>query len=144
MVILWTVVTSWLGTFCLIRGFILRLENYQALLWLTFQPGKFLWEKTAPWITLTFLNSCSKKFVSAKYLQMAQIFELFFQAVYWKGPKSHLLFPSILLPRSVGSRPNPVRLKRQDPLFPPRGHLSELIERIGSYLETKAKSKTPI
>ena len=51
-------------------------------------------------------NFCSKN------CQMAQSFELFFQAVYWEGPKSHLLFPSVLLLRGIGSRWNPVTCNR--------------------------------
>ena len=42
---------------------------------------------------------------------------------YQIAAKSPFCFPSILLPRSIGSKHNPITLKHMDPLFLPRYHL---------------------
>ena len=81
------------------------------------------------------------------YLANAQVITFFSTYAKITGKRymlCSLLFTSILPPRGVGSRPNPVREKCKEQLFPPWGHLSDLIQRIGSYFETKAKPKTLI
>ena len=50
--------------------------------------------------------------------------------------KSPFCFPSILLPRGIGSMWNPIMLKPKDPFYPLRYHLSGLIQGFGSYLKT--------
>ena len=56
----------------------------------------------------------------------------------------HLVCPSIVVPRGIGLRQNPVIYICKYPLFPPRCYLSGLIHRIRSYLLTTTKAKTRI
>ena len=58
--------------------------------------------------------------------------------------KPAFCFPSIPLPKGIGSSWSSVRMKRKIPFCILRYHLSRLVQRIGSYLETTAKPSTEI
>ena len=45
---------------------------------------------------------------------------------------------------SHGPKWNPVRMKRQDPLFPPRYHLQGLVQQFWSYLRTTTNGKVKL
>ena len=72
------------------------------------------------------------------------ILEYFYRAL--KLWENHSMFYFSLLETSVNHEPlwNPSMIDAQIPLFVPKCQVSGLIQQIKRYVETKAKSKTPI
>ena len=88
---------------------------------------RFLYLHKRPWkallfpIKLKWLNISSLKiFMTPSFYGKFHIVQLCYCYIAAKSP---FCFTSILLPRSIGSKRNPITLKHMDPLFLPRHYL---------------------